>query len=138
MPFEKTKPDERSGVRITLRIYRCHHCEGCPLAKACLSPTSKHGRTITRDGYEGERQRVAKRMASAAGRELYNQRPRIAETPFGIIKSIQGVRQFLLRGLSKVQTEWLWAVTAFNLGKLLRAIAGLRAHNPGMALPAVG
>ena len=62
------------------------------------------------------------RMASESARALYNQRPRIAETTFGIMKFVMGVRQFLLRGLEKVKTEWLWAATAFNLMKLAREI----------------
>jgi transposase len=128
MPFEKTKPDERSGVRVTLRVYRCHACAGCPLADICLSPESKHGRTITRDPYEQARERTVVRMASKEARELYNQRPRIAETTFGILKSVMGIRQFLLRGLPKVKTEWLWAATAFNLAKLVRETARLRAE----------
>jgi len=33
---------------------------------------------------------------------VYNQRMHLAETPFAIIKSILGVRRFLLRGLEKV------------------------------------
>ena len=46
-----------------------------------------------------------------------------------------GVRQFLLRGLSKVRTEWLWVCTAYNLRKLISAVAVLRAaarRNPEM------
>lgn len=136
MPFEKTKPSQRSGVRVTLRIYRSHACDGCPLAAACLSPKSKRGRTITRDGFEELRARTAQRIAR--NRELYNQRPRIAETPFGILKSIMGIRQFLLRGLPKVQTEWRWAATAFNLGKLVREIGRLRAQVGKLAVEAEG
>lgn len=67
-------------------------------------------------------------MASEEARELYNERPRIAETTFGILKSVMGIRQFLLRGLPKVRTEWLWAATAFNLAKLVRETARLRAE----------
>jgi transposase len=128
MPLEKTKPEERGGQRVTLRVYRCPDCGGCPLAEACLSSQSKKGRTITRDSYEEVRERTAKRMASESGRRLYNQRPRIAETPFAILKSVMGLRQFLLRGLEKVKTEWRWAVTAFNIVKLMRATARLRAQ----------
>lgn len=128
MQFEKTKPDERGGEVIQKRIYRCSDCAGCPLAAACLSPKSKHGRTITRDQFEEVRERTAARMASEASRQLYNQRPRIAETTFGILKAIMGIRQFLLRGLEKVKTEWLWAATAFNLMKLSREIGKLRAE----------
>lgn len=65
-------------------------------------------------------------MATESGRKLYNQRPRIAETTFGIMKSVMGLRQFLLRGLAKVKTEWRWATTAFNVIKLVRVIGRLR------------
>ena len=58
-------------------------------------------------------------------KDLFRQ---IAETPFAIIKSILGVRRFLLRGLEKVRTEWLWMCTAFNMRKLLAYMAGLRAE----------
>jgi hypothetical protein len=128
LPFDKTKPDEREGQNVQLRVYRCLDCEGCPLAKACLSSQCKHGRTITRDPYEEVRERTAARMATEPSRKIYNQRPRIAETPFAILKSIFALRQFLLRGLEKVKTEWRWAVTAFNLIKLVRIVGRLRAE----------
>ena len=122
MPLEKTKPDERGGETLKLNVYRCAACPDCPLREVCLSPKSQHGRTIMRDPYEEVRERTAARMATASARQLYNQRPRIAETTFGILKSVMGLRQFLLRGLEKVKTEWRWATTAFNVIKLVRAI----------------
>jgi transposase len=128
MPFAKSKSESRAGVKVNLRVYRCGNCGDCALAAKCLSPTSKQGRTITRDEYQEARERTAARMASEAGRKVYNQRPRIAETTFGIMKSVMGIRQFLLRGLEKVKTEWLWACTAFNLGKLARELGRLRAE----------
>jgi len=128
LEFAKSKPDQRGGVRVNQRVYRCAACAGCPLAAACLSPESRNGRTVTRDEFEEARERAAARMATAAAREVYNQRPRIAETTFGILKSVMGLRQFLLRGLDKVKTEWLWACTSFNLGKLVRETARLRAE----------
>jgi hypothetical protein len=134
MPFDKSKPDVRCGKRITLRVYRCGSCGGCPLAAGCLSAQSQGGRTITRDEYEEVRERTAVRMSSEEARKLYNQRPRIAETTFGILKAIMGMRQFLLRGLEKVKTEWLWAATAFNLIKLARAIKKMRAESARLAL----
>jgi len=134
MPFDKSKPEVRGGVRVTLRVYRCGACTGCPLAEACLSPKSKRGRTITRDGFEEARERTVVRMSSEEARALYNQRPRIAETTFGTVKSVMGVRQFLLRGLPKVKTEWCWAATAFNLAKLVRAIGAMRAEFSNLTL----
>lgn len=129
MPFAKTKPGQRGDQKITLRVYRCADCAGCPLAQACLSAQSKGGRTITRDPYEEVRERTAARMASEPAQKLYRQRPRIAETPFAILKSIMGLRQFLLRGLDKVKIEWRWAATAFNVAKLVRAIVKMRAES---------
>ena len=124
----KWKGSKRGGRYVRQKMYRCEGCAGCPLASACLSGQSQRGRTITRDEYEEVRERTASRMQSESGRAIYNQRSRIAETPFGIIKSIMGLRQFLLRGLDKVRTEWLWTVTAFNLAKLVRAIGEMRAE----------
>lgn len=137
MPFEKTKPDERRGVRIQRRVYRCANCAGCPLIQLCVSGKSQRGRTITRDEYEEVRERTAARMATAEARQLYNQRPRIAETTFGILKAIMGIRQFLLRGLGKVRIEWMWAATSFNLIKLVRQIAKLRAQAAQSGIPAI-
>jgi transposase len=128
MPWDKTKRERRGGVQVDRRVYRCLACVGCPLAMACLSAKSKGGRTITRDQYEEVRERTAARMASESGRKTYNQRPRIAETTFGILKAVMGIRQFLLRGLEKVKTEWLWAMTSFNLMKLARETARMRAE----------
>ena len=134
MPFEKTKPVQIGGVRVQRRIYRRGSCAGCPLAEQCLSRQSKHGRTITRDPYEEARERTATRMATPEARALYNQRPRIAETTFGITKNVMGVRQFLLRGLEKVKIEWTWAATAFNMMKLVREIGEMRAESAEFAL----
>lgn len=138
MPFDKTKPGHRAGQRITLRVYRCQACAGCPLAGSCLSPTNKNGRTVTRDPYEQVRERTVSRMNTATARNLYSQRPRIAETTFGIIKTVMGMRQFLLRGLSKVDTEWRWVATAFNLGKLVRETGRMRAEFSRLATEAEG
>jgi len=134
MPLEKTTPGQRGTQKTSVRIYRCHACAGCPLANVCLSERGKYGRTISRDAYEEVRERTAARMASEPGRQLYNQRPRIAESTFGIVKSVMGLRQFLLRGLEKVKTEWCWAVTAFNIIKLVRAIGRLRAASKKLAM----
>ena len=130
LPYAETKPDWQGKVRRQRRIYRCAGCGGCPLAAACVSAKSKQGRTITRDQFEEARERTASRMREPAARARYDQRPRIAETTFGILKSVMAFRQFLLRGLEKVKTEWQWAATAFNLVKLVRGIARLRQSSP--------
>jgi hypothetical protein len=63
----------------------------------------------------------------AAETPNYARRMHGAETPFAHIKGVMGVRQFLMRGLENVRTEWRWVCTAFNFQKLLKAVAALRA-----------
>lgn len=109
------------------QLYRCADCSGCPLAAECLGKKART-RTVSRDQHEPLREAQAARMGSERGRKVYGRRAWIAETPFALIKTWMGLRQFLLRGLTKVRTEWLWACTAFNLRKLIREIARLRAR----------
>ena len=132
LPYAETNKYESSqGPRVS-RIYRCKDCANCPLAKECLDPKAKRGRTITRDEHEPARERMHAKMQTEQGRTTYNRRMHIGETPFAIIKGIFEVRRFLLRGLEKVRTEWCWVCTAYNLKKLMAAIAALRAE--GMAM----
>src|SRR5215213_4647343 len=49
---------------------------------------------------------MAHRLKTPEGRKLSAQRKHTAEPVFGIIKSVLGFRQFLLRGLDKVRGEW--------------------------------
>jgi transposase len=127
MRYEETKSETRQGETIGWRVYRCAACATCPLAARCISKTNTGGRTVRRDTYAADRERFAAKMQTAEACSVYDERMRIAETPFGIIKQNRGLRQFLLRGLSKVKTEWLWTCTAFNLDKLARDLGRLRA-----------
>jgi hypothetical protein len=133
LEFAEHKPEMQQGQRVQRRIYRCEACVGCPLAEKCISPKSKQGRSITRDEFEETRERTAARMNTPRAKEIYDERPRIAETPFGILKSVFRLRQFLLRGLEKVRTEWRWAATSFNIIKIVRNVARLRAEFAALA-----
>ncbi|MEO6626075.1 MAG: IS1182 family transposase [Burkholderiaceae bacterium] len=128
LEFEEHKPDRQQGQVVQHRVYRCSACAGCPLHALCVSTQNKRGRTITRDQFTETRQRTAQRMRTPRAKLIYDQRPRIAETPFGILKAVFGMRQFLLCGLDKVRTEWRWAATAFNTMKLVRNLGRLRAQ----------
>ena len=89
-------------------------------------PKTAQSRTIRHDQYRETRERHAQQMASDTRKEQLRRRSWIAETPFAVIKSIMGVRQFLLRGRELVRHEWLWIGTAFNLKKLVGAIQRMR------------
>ena len=115
-----------SAGPVKSRYYQCAGGD-CPLADQCTDSDSGR-RSVAHDDCEHHRQAMDARLASNRGRKIYAQRKWIAETPFGIIKQRMGLRQFLLRGLEKVRAEWLWACTAFNLGKLVRNGAAVRAY----------
>jgi hypothetical protein len=66
------------------------------------------------------------RLWTAEGRAQYKLRQQTVEPVFGIIKSVLGFRQFLLRGLQKVQLEWQLVCLAYNLKRLQRLGAGLK------------
>lgn len=67
-------------------------------------------------------QAMAHRLTTQAGRAAYALRKQTVEPVFGIIKSVMGFRQFLLRGLRKVSGEWnLVCPNAYFLSKPKRS-----------------
>lgn len=67
--------------------------------------------------------RVRRKLLTKKGRVIYGKRKEIVEPVFGQMKQGRGLRQFLLRGLEKVQGEWsLWS-SAHNVLKLHAATA---------------
>ncbi len=124
LAYARSEFEARREGGVHLRIYRCGDCSGCPLARDCLSQSQ--ARTVRRDEHEPLREQAAALMRTAEGQQVYRRRKWICETPFAVIKSRQRFRRFLLRGLQKVRTEWLWACAAFNLAKLALRTAGLR------------
>ena len=67
------------------------------------------------------KQRMARKLRTKRGREIYAQRKGIIEPIFGQIKQALGFRQFLLRGLAKLNGEWRLVCLVHNLLKLWRA-----------------
>ena len=61
---------------------------------------------------------MAHRLKTLEGRKLYAQRKHTPEPVFGIIKSVLGFRQFLLRGLDHVRGEWNLVTLAWNLKRM--------------------
>ena len=61
---------------------------------------------------------MAYRLATPEGKKLYRLRKQMPEPVFGIIKSVLGFRQFLLRGLDKVRGEWSLVTMAWNLKRM--------------------
>ena len=71
------------------------------------------------------RDRMRRKLRTKRGRERYALRKETVEPVFGQIKQGRGFRQFLLRGLAKVNREWLLICAGHNLLKLFRYGAGI-------------
>ena len=66
------------------------------------------------------RDRMRRKLQTKRGRQRYALRMETVEPVFGQIKAGRGFRQFLLRGLEKVNGEWSLICTGHNLLKLFR------------------
>ena len=65
-------------------------------------------------------ERMKRKLQTGSGRAIYATRKTIVEPVFGQIKQARGFRQFLLRGLAKVQGEWALVCLTHNILKLHR------------------
>jgi len=64
--------------------------------------------------------RMARKLHTKVGAAIYARRKAIVEPVLGQIKQARGFRQFLLRGVEKVQGEWSLVCTTHNILKLYR------------------
>jgi hypothetical protein len=64
--------------------------------------------------------RMARKLRTKQGREVYAQRKTISEPVFGQTKEVRGLRRFLMRGLEKVNGKWTLWCTSHNILKLFR------------------
>lgn len=120
MPCSHATQKARRTGTAHYRVYRCAACGDCVLQARCVA-SQGGSRTVSRDQHEPHREAMDARLATPAGQAVYRDRKWIAETPFALLKAQMGLRQFLLRGLANVRTEWRWACTALNMMKLVRA-----------------
>ena len=66
------------------------------------------------------KERMAAKVRTPKGRDLYARRKVIVEPVFGQIKEARGFRRFLLRGLDNIRGEWCLVCLTHNLLKLWR------------------
>jgi transposase len=63
-------------------------------------------------------QKMAYRLKTPRGKRLYGLRKQTPEPVFGIIKSVMGYRQSLLRGLENVKGEWNLVTMSWNIRRM--------------------
>jgi transposase len=116
---ETRKERNPSGYPLTADRYECESCKYCRLKKRCAK--GKGSRGIERNERLLRLKRKARRvLEDERYKVLRKQRSAEVETVFGQIKGNQGYRRFLLRGMSKVSTEWGLLSLGYNLKQIYR------------------
>jgi len=105
----QNKKDDKS-------TYKCNECALCEAKEECCPKTKN--RIIIRDKNEGLVEANREKIISENGAKKYQARMHTVEPVFGNIKYNSGFRQFLLRGLEKVQGEFNLMCIIHNLKKI--------------------
>jgi transposase len=108
------KEEHNTQVSYRYRAQRSD-CQGCAVKGQCCPGNRVTGRSIHRSEELAEVAEFRHHMQSEQAREIYRQRAQVAETPNLWIKAKFGLRQFSVRGLSKVRMEALWACLTYNI-----------------------
>jgi len=90
----------------------------CPPARSGNARPAGAFQRAWRQASKSWREQMRQRLETPAGQTLYRLRKTTVEPAIGIIKSALGFRQFRLRGLASVRTEWLLISLAFNCRRL--------------------
>jgi transposase len=98
---------EAKGIEPFIATGRRKHTEPAPSAPRGRVPTEL-----------SVRERMARKLLTRRGHAIYARRKAIVEPVFGQIKHARGFRQFLRRGLVRVQQEWALVCLSHNLLKL--------------------
>jgi len=101
---------EAKGIEPFIATGRRTHREPVPIAPRGRTPDD-----LT------TKERMARKLATVRGHAMYARRKAIVEPVFGQIKHARGFRQFLRRGLVRVQHEWALICLSHNLLKLYTA-----------------
>jgi len=112
----KTKSTS-TGYQQDVVVYQAINCQGCPLHGACHK--AKGNRKIqVNDKLEAYKQQARENLCSEQGIEHRKKRAVEPESVFGQIKQNKGFRRFSLRGLEKIELEFMLVAIGHNLQKM--------------------
>lgn len=94
-------------------------CMSCPVKDQCTTD-KKHGRMIVDAPYQRFADEVDKRTVE--NMQLYKQRQRLAEHPFGTIKRSLGFTYFLTRRTESVRAESLLHFLVYNMKRTINIL----------------
>lgn len=117
----KYEGKQERGMQISYRYgAQRSDCQSCPVRSLCCPGNRVKGRSVVRGEELAEVREFRQRMATERARQIYQTRAQVAETPNLWIKAKFGLRQFNVRGLTKVGMEATWACLTYNIRVWMR------------------
>jgi len=113
--MKQVRSRERDGFRVYANRAACKEC---PVKDQCTK--SKTLREIERSPYQENVDRADRNAKEDP--DLYQRRMELSEHPFGVVKRIWGLGQFLCRGEEMVTGEIALAFMAFNLRRAVNIL----------------
>ena len=108
----------RDGDTVMSKVYSNNNaCESCQHRDKCTT-AKKSGRTISRIPEQDCLDIINARMLTKKAREIFRERKKIVEHPFGTTKKIWGFNQFLCRGQEKTTAEQSLCFLAYNFRRV--------------------
>jgi hypothetical protein len=117
----------------TVHRFTRPQCEGCPLLNQCMERLPKHsGRTVRKNDYQKEYQRVREKATTEAYKEVRSEHPKV-ERKLGEVMNRHGGRRARYRGVGKVFIQEAMACTATNVKRIVRLLCAptVASETPG-------
>jgi len=112
--------EERKGGWLHRRYRaRASDCQACSFQTQCC-PGTRRGRSLVHREQTVALAAFEAKMKTSEAQQIYKQRAGVAEFPHAWIKDKIGLRQFRLRGLSKVRIEAVWVCLTYNICQWIR------------------
>jgi len=116
LPYKGTKKLRYDNCRVYRSSRLC--CRDCPRRNECISAKASFRQLVVAP--HGEQVSAMRhKLKTEEGQAALRRRFATVEPTFGVMKSVLGLRQFLLVGIEKAAAELALAAIAINLRKLV-------------------
>ena len=116
LPFRQLSK-RGEGIETGRVYYDNTVCRKCPNKEKCTT-NKRDGRKIYRNQKQDVLDVVNARMRTDEARQIFRERKKIVEHPFGTTKSVWGYKQFLCRGQEKTTAEMSLTFFAYNFRRV--------------------
>jgi len=119
---EKSQYRQRDESRHTTAYrFNAEVCRSCPLNESCVVRPQKHGRTVRKNDYTPEYDRVRERAKTSEYAAVKHEHPKV-ERRLGHLVNRHGCRRARYRGRVRVLSQQFLAATTANLNRMIRLL----------------